>query len=272
MATTLNQNTPDATLPLHTLSTPETSNRSVSHSALDLPRRKSLDLSLGLAGMDASPANRIDTVVVRWDGKWQDRPQPTYVPPPGSRLLPYKGDLIHQLTHFLANCVDQMAEAISQGQGGDPHVTIQKLGGIIQNHLDLAELAAKDSLENTLTVHQAIHVLDASNNFSRTLISLFEAINHHPEQQDMDTRPETWEISCHPKLCGVIRSRHLIEPDSAQQQPRVPYCPVRTGQEVTFDELANLIRTSRVNIRRLVTALYPKLRRQLREFNPKLGS
>jgi hypothetical protein len=69
--------------------------------------------------------------------------------------------------------------------------------------------------------------------------------------------PSKWtNAAC---LFFVIHSRH--------QPERAPYSPTRIDREVTYEEIANLFRTSRVNIRRVEhEGSFRKLRIRLREY------
>ena len=145
--------------------------------------------------------------------------------------------------------------------------TIQKLGAITRAAIDTAENAVKEAISTSSDPHQYVHIHEVANNLLRTIIVIYDRLTGYPEQLSSVTRPKEETLILHPELCGLLECDHILSPASTHQGPRIPYAPHRTGKEITYEEIANLYRTSRVNIRRLeVDKCRPKLKSKLKGF------
>ena len=115
-----------------------------------------------------------------------------------------------------------------------------------------------------LNHHQLIHVQELTKNCLRALIAIAQALllgGFGGEEKDTQT------IQLHPDLCGLLRDADRFWGHSGHQNMRIPYSPSRVGHEVTYEEIANLFRTSRVNIRRVEhVGCFRKLRVKLQAF------
>lgn len=133
--------------------------------------------------------------------------------------------------------------------------------------LDDAQKAIQDAVALASDIHQYVHIHEVSNNALRTIIVVCDRILGYPEQPSSVTRPKEETILLHPELCGLLECDHILSPASTHQGPRIPYSPHRTGREITYEEIANLYRTSRVSIRHLeVDKCRPKLKAHLKDF------
>lgn len=184
-------------------------------------------------------------------------------PPPVDFLR--GADFVAQLTGILE---DYLLEAqIVLNQSGASADVIVKLSQLTKSALDLAERAVETSMTISQDMHQYVHIHELSNNFLRTITVFFDRLLGYPEQLSSVTRPKKETLNLHPELCGLLECAHILDVSSTHQGPRIPYAPHRTGREITYEEIANLYRTSRVNIRRLeVDKCRSKLRTKLKNF------
>lgn len=187
-----------------------------------------------------------------------------YVFPPPVDFL--RGDnFVKQLTGILEDyLLDAQIVLNGRAETGD---VIPKLSQLTKAALDLAERAVGASMQLSQDMHQYVHIHELSNNFLRTITVLFDRLLGYPEQLSSVTRPKKETLLLHPDLCGLLECAHILDVSSTHQGPRIPYAPHRTGREITYEEIANLYRTSRVNIRRLeVDKCRSKLRTKLKNF------
>ncbi len=114
-----------------------------------------------------------------------------------------------------------------------------------------------------LNQHQLIHLQEIIRNCLSSLIVFYDAVlSNTGGDHENDII-----LTLHPDLCGLLRSVDCFSDYSGHQQRRIPYSPSRVGHEVTYEELANLFRTSRVNLRRLEhDVCYRKMRIGLRKY------
>jgi hypothetical protein len=188
-----------------------------------------------------------------------------YLFPPAVDFLPGK-DFVAQLTGLLENYLLE-AQIILSKRGRSGAEIVAKLHKLTESSLDLAEKAVAASMGLSQDIHQYVHIHELSNNFLRTVTVLFDRLLGYPEQLSSVTRPKKETLQLHPELCGLLECAHILDVSSTHQGPRIPYAPHRTGREITYEEIANLYRTSRVNIRRLeVDKCRSKLKTKLKNY------
>jgi hypothetical protein len=206
------------------------------------------------------------TIEVIWSSLgWDDVSRLNgYTFPPSVDFL-RGNDFVAQLTGVLE---DYLLEAqIILQKDNTPAKNIAELSKLTKSTLDLAERAVETSMQLSQDMHQYVHIHELSNNFLRTITVLFDRLLGYPEQLSSVTRPKKETLHLHPELCGLLECAHILDVSSTHQGPRIPYAPHRTGREITYEEIANLYRTSRVNIRRLeVDKCRSKLRTKLKNF------
>lgn len=207
------------------------------------------------------------TISITWSrAGWEDLAvQNGYLPPVGSPLLIGK-DIIEKLTNYLDSYFYRIAKIIADNKIEDG----LKLAKVeTDDSLDILEVFVLDSIQLIADHHQLVHLQELTNNVLRTIISFSECVYGYPDQLSSTTIPNNLELQLHPDLCGLLFCSHILEESSTHQGPRLPYAPHRIGREITYEEIANLYRTSRVNIRRLeIEKCRPKLKGKLRDFKP----
>lgn len=220
--------------------------------------------SIAFDSRDQSQILRECTIAITWskDG-WEDLAIPNgYIAPVGSELLP-GANIIEKLTNYLDAYFYSTAKILDTKSG---EVALKAVQLETQSMLDILEVFVMDSIQTIEGHHQLVHLHELTNNVLRTVISFAECIYGYPDQLSSTTLPNNFEMNLHPDLCGLLFCAHILE-SSTHQGPRLPYAPHRMGREITYEEIANLYRTSRVNIRRLeIEKCRPKLKGRLRDF------
>lgn len=209
-----------------------------------------------------------ESLSVFWSKKrWKDvATKNGYQQPLGASTLPGE-NFVDKLSGLLGAYLNAAAELL-ESKSGD--AAVRELSVLTDSYLDKGDKFVQDSILLASEPHQFVHIQELSNNFLRTVLVIFDRLLGCPEQLSSTTRPQNELFQLHPDLCGLLECGHVLEVTSTHQGPRVPYSPHRIGREITYEEIANLYRTSRVNIRRLeVEKCRPKLRGRLREFNPR---
>jgi len=208
-----------------------------------------------------------NTLSVFWSKKrWKDLAiKNGYTNPVGAGTLP-GCDFVNKLSLLLNDYLDTCSSVLDTNTGD---AAIKKLSAVTEEYLNIGDAFTQSSIELVTDTHQLVHIQELSYNFLRTILVIFDRLLGSPDQLSSTTRPKNEVYQLHPDLCGLVECGHILETTSTHQGPRIPYAPHRTGREITYEEIANLFRTSRVNIRRLeVEKCRPKLRSKLKDFNP----
>jgi hypothetical protein len=215
-------------------------------------------------GLPSAP--QITCLEVKWStAGWSDvSRQNGYIFPPAVDFLPGK-DFVEQLTGLIESYLVDCQEILRPSSKAGIEETITAVGRLTRQVLKKGEEAVKASMNLASDIHQYVHIHELSNNFLRTVTVLCDRMLGYPEQLSSVTRPKKETLQLHPELCGLLECAHILDVSSTHQGPRIPYAPHRTGREITYEEIANLYRTSRVNIRRLeVDKCRSKLRAKLK--------
>jgi len=213
------------------------------------------------------PANEpITCLEVKWcRSGWSDvSRQNGYVFPPAVDFLPGR-NFVEQLTGLLESYIVDCQAVLRAPSKSGIEATISAVGRLTRQVLKKGEESVNASMNLASDIHQYVHIHELSNNFLRTVTVLCDRMLSYPEQLSSVTRPKKETLQLHPELCGLLECAHILDVSSTHQGPRIPYAPHRTGREITYEEIANLYRTSRVNIRRLeVDKCRSKLRAKLK--------
>jgi hypothetical protein len=127
-----------------------------------------------------------------------------------------------------------------------------------------AESLIVSAISKDVNDHQLIHLQELSKNCLGAVIAITEAFL----LSESDEEAHEQILQFHPELCGLLHDVDEFWGHSGHQPKRAPYSPKRVGLEVTYEEIANLFRTSRVNIHELVhTSCFRKLRVRLKDFH-----
>lgn len=209
-------------------------------------------------------------VNIKWSRRgWKDKAvEAGYRVPAGSDVLDSGGNFMQQLTYLLDSCLNEASTICETNMDADKKIS--ELAILVKDYLNKGEELIKETTKPKLDWHQLVHIEELSNNYLRTLIQFFDALLQYPEQADFTTRPASIVMLLHPELCGLRTSKHILDSETAHQESRVPYSPPRVGQEITYEEIANIYRTSRVNVRQAEIKRYPHMRARLGGYEDEL--
>jgi hypothetical protein len=168
--------------------------------------------------------------------------------------------LVEQLTLLMIRHFDNLARAVEAQSSESQTATVVSRLKLV---LDEAEKLIVSSISQNLNDHQLIHAQELVKNCLSAIIAVADALLI---EQPYEIRDEQ-TLELHPDLCGLLLGLDAFGGHSRHQRDRVPYAPTRVGREVTYEEIANLFRTSRVNIRRVEqVSCFQKLRGLLQDF------
>lgn len=119
----------------------------------------------------------------------------------------------------------------------------------VAGHMEIVQRFFAETVEPDATAHQLVHLQELLATYLGTMTAFVDSVWGYPAQPDSFTRPEKVEFILHRELGGLLRMRH--EDGSNVQQARVPYSAARVGPIPTYQELANIFRTSTVNLQRV---------------------
>jgi hypothetical protein len=169
--------------------------------------------------------------------------------------------LVEQLTLLMMRHFDSLAIEI-EGQSVESQTAT--VPARMKRFLDEAESLIVSAIGKELNDHQLIHLQELAKNCLGAMMAVVDALLIEKPFERM-TGEQTLQM--HPGLCGLLCDVDAFGGHSNHQLPRVPYAPSRTGHEVTYEEIANLFRTSRVTIREIVhKGYFRKLRPHLKDF------
>jgi hypothetical protein len=168
--------------------------------------------------------------------------------------------LIEQLSHLMMRYLEELAlEIENQPVELQPVTAAAKTTSFLAD----AERLILSASSRDLNVHQLIHIQELTKNCLGAIIATLEALLVDAPFEGTDRQM----LELHPDLCGLLQGVDEFWGHSRHQRDRVPYAPARVGREVTYEEIANLFRTSQVNIRRIEhDGCFRKLRTKLRDF------
>jgi len=145
----------------------------------------------------------------------------------------------------------------------------KQIGVMVEDYLLIAEAQAETSVRGNLDDHACIHILEVVTTFNMTVIQVLEAILGYPFKMESEGKPQSVEFYCHPILGGLTVSDYLFnhsDKRKVSQKPRSPSCKTnRVGQGISFEELANIYRTSRVTLANSFNKTLEGFRRKLKD-------
>jgi hypothetical protein len=202
-----------------------------------------------------------ETITLNWSLKeWANNSKLFGYEPPVA-AAEFAGDtLVDQLTRLMLRHFDGLAQELEcSDRYFSPEVEAAKISTWANDLLSDVERLVISSITEDLNDHQLIHVQELAKNCVGAVIAIIEAL--------MSTEENGQTLQLHPELCGLLEDVDVFWGHAGHQCFRVPYSPTRVGHEVTYEEIANVFRTSRVNILRIEhEGCFRKLRFRLLRF------
>lgn len=134
-----------------------------------------------------------------------------------------------------------------------------KLSHLVDEYLKRAETVFRRAIDKQDNDHICVHLYEVMTTFCLTIVELHETITLDNEEEG--------QLCCHPLLGGLTVANYCLESKAGlknTQRSRAP-SPLtnRTGKEVSFEELANVFRTSRVTLSNVYNRSLDSVRKKL---------
>lgn len=130
--------------------------------------------------------------------------------------------------------------------------SIEDIERLTNEYTELAKLKSEAALSEIIDPHACIHILEVMTTYNMTIIQFVDSLMGYPNKMDFETRPTKVDFVCHPAIGGLTVSEYIFNDDykkRASQKPRSPSSKTnRVGQNISFEELSNIYRTSRVTL------------------------
>lgn len=191
-----------------------------------------------------------DTVIMRWRSRWTEH-DPLYKDPV----------LALRLSEHLQIMAMEGFVRVKPGQ--HPDLQENAILAIVKKTVESAEqhiVAAAEAADADM--HQQVHIQALSATFFETINLLLDAWLDYPTKLATDTRPDYVEFDCAEDISGLIvatydfdtkRSRSVKEPSPLGKKVD------RRGKEVSFEEIAQIFRVSRVTVANIIKAGFGRL-------------
>jgi hypothetical protein len=144
----------------------------------------------------------------------------------------------------------------------------KQIGVMVEDYLMIAQAQAETAVRGNLDDHACIHILEVATTFNMTVVQVLECVLGYPNKMESEEKPKTVEFYCHPLMGGLTVSDYIYtqaEKKKISQKPRSPSSKTnRVGQGISFEELANIYRTSRVTLANTFNKTMETFKRKLK--------
>lgn len=145
----------------------------------------------------------------------------------------------------------------------------ETLGEVTLSYIDWAEAFVIPKMKATSNEHVMVHLYEVLTTYCMTLIQFYEFVSHYPHKMESETRPECVDMYCHPLIGGLTVTEYVFEERDAKRATQKPRSPSqdtnRSGKDISFEELANIYRTSRVTLSNIFSRILAELREGMNE-------
>jgi hypothetical protein len=160
-------------------------------------------------------------------------------------------------------CVSRVAEllellymriALHHGEGLGTDELIRRISRAAEKVMAVAEEVLEAEMGHLNDAHQWVHVQEVFATFCTTVYQMTEAVLCYPDKPDYESQPADIEFTCSGKLGGLIIAPYIFTQGSERVRPPTAVNPLtdRRGTEVSYEEIANIYRTTRVSISNIV--------------------
>ncbi len=137
-----------------------------------------------------------------------------------------------------------------------------KLATVADEYLELARKVIENALQETNNDHVCVHLYEAYTTLCLTIVEFTESMTS--DELLLDSKQDLY---CHPLLGGLTVVNYNLESKQGKrstQKARAPSSGTnRTGKEVSFEELANVFRTSRVTLANVFNTTIDAMKRKV---------
>lgn len=180
-----------------------------------------------------------------------------------------------EVISYLSDLIQMYAMEVGVYLELTPHVLAakrRKIRDLTNSYLKLGEAAVTRAIHATKDAHQLVHIEEVATTFAMTMLQLVDTIQDYPTKPEFETRPTEQVFELHSQLGGLLESAYLFDDGNVvagsvgtqRLRRRLTLDTDRRGRDVSFEELANVYRTSRVTISNILHRILSKMQRQLR--------
>lgn len=198
-----------------------------------------------------------DLLVLQWTGD-PPPPDPKYTAPPAILLVSDLVD-IYALDARLGRSWDgdNLTEAVDAGLGDLTNVYLERSAAVFAAAV---EALGDDSIK---TQHEHVHLSEVLHTCGSTVLQLFEAMKGKTPPDDRKWRDGKIWFEMNRHFGGLIDSPDLVsdlDPMEKKTSRRLPPTTHRSGGNISYDEIANVYRISRVTVEKIEEAGIRNLR------------